>query len=53
LIQEKSNAWHNIARCSRELAIDESQPSGYVEYFDGLDSMRGTNWRQVFPELIP
>jgi hypothetical protein len=51
LIQEKSNAWYNIARCRQELEIAESDPSGYVKYFDRLDQLRGTNWRQVFPEL--
>ena len=52
LIEEKSNSWYNIARCSRELEIAESNPDGYIEYFDRLDRSRGTNWRQIFPELI-
>jgi hypothetical protein len=52
LIEEKSNAWYNIARCSQELEITEVDPSGYVEYFDHLDQLRGTNWRQIFPELV-
>jgi organic radical activating enzyme len=52
LIEEKSNVWYNIARCSRELEISESDPVGYAEYFDRLDQLRGTNWRQVFPELV-
>jgi len=52
LIEEKSNVWYNIARCSRELEIAESNPVGYAEYFDRLDQLRGTNWRQVFPELV-
>ena len=52
VIEEKSNVWYNIARCSRELEIAESNPAGYTEYFDRLDQLRGTNWRQVFPELV-
>ena len=52
LIEQKSNTWHNIARCGRELEITESNSAGYAEYFDQLDQLRGTNWRQVFPELI-
>ena len=51
LVNPKSNAWYNIARCRQELEIAESDPSGYVKYFDHLDQLRGTNWRQVFPEL--
>ena len=52
IIPAKSNVWYNIARCSRELEIAESNPTGYTEYFDRLDQLRGTNWRQVFPELV-
>ena len=51
LIEDKSNTWYNIARCTQELEISESDPSGYVEYFNHLDQLRGTNWRQTFPEL--
>jgi organic radical activating enzyme len=51
LIKEKSNTWYNIARCTHELEILESDPNGYVEYFDQLDQLRGTNWRRAFPEL--
>jgi molybdenum cofactor biosynthesis enzyme MoaA len=52
LIKNKSNSWYNIARCTHELETVESDPSGYVKYFDHLDQLRGTNWRQVFPELV-
>lgn len=52
LIPEKSNAWYNIARCSQELDIVDSDSEGYVKYFDRLDQLRGTDWRQVFPELV-
>jgi MoaA/NifB/PqqE/SkfB family radical SAM enzyme len=52
LIENKSNSWYNIARCTQELETVESDPSGYVKYFDHLDQLRGTNWRQVFPELV-
>jgi radical SAM protein with 4Fe4S-binding SPASM domain len=51
LIEEKSNTWYNIARCTQELETTGSDPSGYVEYFNHLDQLRGTNWRQAFPEL--
>jgi molybdenum cofactor biosynthesis enzyme MoaA len=51
-IQSKTNSWYNIERCGRELEVepDEQQPD-YAAYFDNLDLLRGTNWRQVFPEL--
>jgi hypothetical protein len=52
LIQEKSNTWYNISRCKQELEITESDPVGYCNYFDQLDQLRGTNWQQVFPELV-
>jgi hypothetical protein len=51
LIEEKSNTWYNIARCTQELETAEFDPLGYVEYFNHLDQLRGTNWRQVFPWL--
>ena len=51
LIEEKSNTWYNIARCTQELETAEFDPSGYVEYFNHLDQLRGTNWRKAFPEL--
>jgi len=51
LIQKNSNAWYNIARCDRELKMINDNPTGYVEYFDKLDQLRSTNWREVFSEL--
>ena len=53
LISEKSNTWYNIARCGHELNNTDSDPNGYMAYFDRLDHLRGTNWRTVFPELVP
>lgn len=51
LISEKSNTWYNIARCRQELTNQDSDPTGYAKYFDHLDQLRGTTWREVFPEL--
>lgn len=52
LIDFKSNTWFNIARCSRELELHPEDSAGYIEYFEKLDQLRDTNWREVFPELI-
>jgi MoaA/NifB/PqqE/SkfB family radical SAM enzyme len=50
LIDFKSNSCYNIARCA--LYLDHpGQPCIYKDYFDHLDTLRNTNWRQVFPEL--
>jgi len=52
LIQEKSNTWYNISRCDRELKNTNGDQTGYIKYFDQLDQLRGTNWREIFPELL-
>jgi len=52
LIAKNSNAYYNIARCQQELDAPIEDALGYVNYFEKLDSMRNTNWREIFPELI-
>jgi organic radical activating enzyme len=52
LIEKNSNAWYNIARCTVELDLPTEDPMGYKNYFDGLDQLRDTNWRSIFPELV-
>ena len=40
----------NIKRCLLEL--DEAGSSEqYKSYFDRIDSLQGTNWRKLYPEL--
>lgn len=51
IINEKSNSYYNISRCSRELEMHIEDPNGYRVYFDQLDILRNTNWRSVFTEL--
>jgi MoaA/NifB/PqqE/SkfB family radical SAM enzyme len=53
LIVEKTNTWYNITRCDRELKNLNGDHTGYTKYFDQLDLLRGTNWRKIFPELVP
>ena len=52
LIAPGSNSWYNIARCSGELTQTSDNVHGYSDYFDGLDRMRGTQWREIFKELV-
>jgi molybdenum cofactor biosynthesis enzyme MoaA len=52
IIPYKSNAYYNIARCQKEIDQSVENSTGYVEYFTRLDVIRGTNWRQIFPELV-
>jgi molybdenum cofactor biosynthesis enzyme MoaA len=52
IISDKSNSYYNIARCAKELEHDIDDPIGYQNYFDSLDSLRNTNWRSVFTELV-
>ena len=52
LIVPGSNSWYNIARCRKELEQTSDNMHGYSDYFDGLDRMRGTDWREIFKELI-
>jgi pyruvate-formate lyase-activating enzyme len=52
LIDPESNSWYNIARCVRELDTESDNPTGYCDYFDKLDRLRGTQWRSIFTELV-
>ena len=52
LVEHKSNSYYNIARCLRELDLPADDTQGYQDYFDRLDQIRNTNWRQIFPELV-
>jgi radical SAM protein with 4Fe4S-binding SPASM domain len=52
LLEKNSNSYFNIARCRRELDQPVESVTGYQDYFDNLDRIRGTNWRNIFPELI-
>lgn len=52
LIDDKSNSYYNILRCQTELTCPEDNATGYIEYFDHLDHLRGTNWREIFTELV-
>lgn len=51
LIEKNSNSYFNIARCQDELSRPVESVTGYQQYFDNLDQIRGTNWRNIFPEL--
>lgn len=50
-IVQGTNAWYNIARCKNSL-MENGQIGLYANYLDNLDSLRGTQWKQVFPELV-
>lgn len=52
LIESKSNSYYNIARCAKELEKKSNNQPDYQHYLDKLDSIRQTNWRAVFPELV-
>lgn len=52
IVSKNSNSYYNIARCQKELDKPVEDSSGYINYFDHLDQLRGTNWRTVFPELV-
>ena len=52
IIESKTNAYYNIARCVRELDHAQEDATGYIDYFDNLDQLRNTNWRDIFPELV-
>ena len=51
LVTPKSNSYYNILRCQRELQLPVDDNTGYVKYFDQLDHLRNTNWRNIFSEL--
>jgi hypothetical protein len=52
LIEPKSNSYYNIARCEKELLKLPNNELDYQHYFDKLDSVRHSNWREIFPELV-
>ena len=51
LVTPQSNSYYNILRCQKELQLPADNDTGYVEYFDQLDHLRNTNWRNIFSEL--
>lgn len=52
LVTPKTNSYYNILRCQTELQLPAEDTTGYVKYFDQLDRLRNTNWRDIFSELI-
>jgi molybdenum cofactor biosynthesis enzyme MoaA len=52
LVEYKSNSYYNISRCQAELTLPINDETGYIDYFDNIDRLRNTNWRQVFVELV-
>lgn len=53
LVPYQGHSHYNIMRCQRELDRPPGDSKGYVQYFDRLDQIRGTSWRDLFPELVP
>ena len=51
LVTPKTNSYYNILRCQTELQLPAEDATGYVKYFDQLDRLRNTNWRDIFSEL--
>lgn len=51
LVTPQSNSYYNILRCKTELQLPIDDDTGYVKYFDQLDHLRNTNWRNIFSEL--
>jgi len=51
LVTPKSNSYYNILRCQQELQSPIEDNTGYIKYFDQLDHLRNTNWRNIFSEL--
>jgi MoaA/NifB/PqqE/SkfB family radical SAM enzyme len=51
LVTPQSNSYYNILRCQTELQLPVEDDIGYIEYFDQLDQLRNTNWRNIFSEL--
>lgn len=48
--QNNLNIAGNIKNCLSELDND-SESEEYKSYFDGIDKLQGTNWRNLYPEL--
>jgi MoaA/NifB/PqqE/SkfB family radical SAM enzyme len=51
LVTPQSNSYYNILRCQKELQLPADDKTGYVTYFDQLDRLRNTSWRNIFNEL--
>lgn len=51
LVPPESNSYYNILRCQKELQLPADDKTGYVTYFDQLDRLRNTSWRNIFNEL--
>jgi len=51
LVTPQSNSYYNILRCRTELQLPVEDNIGYIKYFDQLDHLRNTNWRNIFSEL--
>jgi MoaA/NifB/PqqE/SkfB family radical SAM enzyme len=51
LVTPQSNSYYNILRCQAELQLPADDNTGYIKYFDHLDQLRNTNWRNIFSEL--
>jgi organic radical activating enzyme len=51
LVTPQSNSYYNILRCRTELQLPVDDDTGYIKYFDQLDQLRTTNWRNIFSEL--
>jgi MoaA/NifB/PqqE/SkfB family radical SAM enzyme len=51
LVTPQSNSYYNILRCRTELHLPAEDNTGYIKYFDQLDHLRNTDWRNIFSEL--
>ncbi len=40
----------NIKNCLRELEYDVV--NDYRQYFDKIDKLQGSNWKNLYPELV-
>jgi radical SAM protein with 4Fe4S-binding SPASM domain len=49
---QDTNLVGQLTNCIKEMQFDHNGHS-YSEYFDSIDYRRKTNWKAVFPELIP
>ena len=48
--QDNLNIAGNIKNCLSELDNDQDSDE-YKTYFDGIDKIQGSNWRELYPEL--
>ncbi len=51
LVTPQSNSYYNILRCQTELQLPVEDSTGYIKYFDQLDHLRNTDWRNILSEL--